>query len=57
VLVVDDLLATGGTVRGTIELVERLKGQIVGLAFLVELLSLHGRDRLSAYKTTSVIQY
>jgi adenine phosphoribosyltransferase len=57
VLVVDDLLATGGTVRGTIELVERLKGQIVGLAFLVELLSLHGRERLSAYKTTSVIQY
>jgi adenine phosphoribosyltransferase len=57
VLVVDDLLATGGTVRGTIELVERLKGQIVGLAFLVELLSRHGRDRLSAYKTTSVIQY
>ena len=57
VLIVDDLLATGGTVRGTIELVERLQGQIVGLAFLVELLSLKGRDRLSDFKTTSVIQY
>jgi adenine phosphoribosyltransferase len=57
VLIVDDLLATGGTVRGTIELVERLQGQIVGLAFLVELLFLKGRDRLSGYKTTSVIQY
>ena len=57
VLIVDDLLATGGTVRGTIELVERLQGQIVGLAFLVELLVLKGRDRLQGYKTTSVIQY
>ena len=42
VLIVDDLLATGGTVRGTIELVERLKGEIVGLAFLVELLGAQG---------------
>ena len=57
VLIVDDLLATGGTVRGTIELVERLQGQIVGLAFLVELLVLKGRERLQGYKTTSVIQY
>jgi adenine phosphoribosyltransferase len=57
VLVVDDLLATGGTVRGTIELVERLGGKIVGLAFLVELLSLKGRERLADYETTSVIEY
>ncbi|MGA2512650.1 MAG: adenine phosphoribosyltransferase [Candidatus Limnocylindrales bacterium] len=57
VLIVDDLLATGGTVRGTIELVERLHGEIVGLAFLVELLFLKGRDRLQGYKATSVIQY
>jgi adenine phosphoribosyltransferase len=57
VLIVDDLLATGGTVRGTIELVERLQGQIVGLAFLVELLFLKGRDRLQGYDTSSVIQY
>jgi adenine phosphoribosyltransferase len=57
ILIVDDLLATGGTVRGTIELVERLQGEIVGLAFLVELLFLKGRDRLQGYNTSSVIQY
>jgi adenine phosphoribosyltransferase len=57
VLIVDDLLATGGTVRGTIELVERLQGEIVGLAFLVELLFLKGRERLQNYKATSVVQY
>ena len=57
ILIVDDLLATGGTVRGTIELVQRLEGNIVGLAFLVELLFLKGRDRLQGYNTSSVIQY
>jgi adenine phosphoribosyltransferase len=57
VLVVDDLLATGGTVHGTIELVERLKGEVVGLAFLVELDFLKGRDRLDGRRVTSVIQY
>ncbi len=57
VLVVDDLLATGGTVRGTIELVERLKGEVVGLAFLVELEFLKGRDRLEDRRVTSVIRY
>ena len=57
VLIVDDLLATGGTVRGTIDLVERLKGVVVGLAFLVELEFLKGRERLDGRKVTSVIQY
>jgi adenine phosphoribosyltransferase len=57
VLVVDDLLATGGTVRGTVELIERLKGNVVGLAFLVELDFLKGRDRLDGRRVTSVIQY
>ena len=57
VLIVDDLLATGGTVNGTIELVHRLGGEIVGLAFLVELLFLKGRERLGDYFTHSVIQY
>ena len=57
VLIVDDLLATGGTVRGTIELIERLKGEVVGLAFLVELDFLRGRDRLEGRRVTSVIQY
>ena len=57
VLIVDDLLATGGTVRGTIELVERLKGEVVGLAFLVELEFLKGRDRLEGRRVTSVVKY
>lgn len=57
VLIVDDLLATGGTVQGTIELVERLKGDIAGLAFLVELDFLHGRERLVGRRVTSVVKY
>ncbi len=57
VLIVDDLLATGGTVRGTIELVERLQGDIVALAFLVELEFLKGRERLQGRRVTSVIRY
>lgn len=57
VLIVDDLLATGGTVLGTIELVKTLKAEVVGLSFLVELLFLKGRDRLGDYFTHSVIQY
>ncbi len=57
VLIVDDLLATGGTVLGTIELVKMLKADVVGLAFLVELLFLKGRERLGDYTTHSVIQY
>lgn len=57
VLIVDDLLATGGTVKGTMELVERLKGAVVGLAFLVELDFLKGRDRLDGRRVSSVIKY
>ena len=57
VLIVDDLLATGGTVNGTVELVQRLKGEICGLAFLVELGFLKGRDRLAGYAVSSVITY
>jgi adenine phosphoribosyltransferase len=57
VLIVDDLLATGGTVQGTVELVQRLKGEVVGLAFLVELLFLKGRERLQGHEIHSVIQY
>jgi adenine phosphoribosyltransferase len=57
VLIVDDLLATGGTVRGTVDLVRRLGGEIVGLSFLVELLFLKGRDRLKEFPVSSVIKY
>ncbi len=57
VLIVDDLLATGGTVKGTIELIERLRGEVVGLGFLVELDFLKGRDRLEGRRVDSVIKY
>jgi adenine phosphoribosyltransferase len=57
VLIVDDLLATGGTVKGTIELIERLKGEVIGLAFLVELEFLKGRERLDGRRVTSVVKY
>jgi adenine phosphoribosyltransferase len=57
VLIVDDLLATGGTVAGTIELVKQLKGEIVGLAFLIELKFLKGRDRLEGYDITTLIGF
>ena len=57
VLIVDDLLATGGTVAGTIELVKKLDGRIVGLAFLIELLALHGRDRLEGYDIATLVQF
>ena len=57
VLIVDDLLATGGTVSATIELVERLRGQVVAVAFLVELLALQGRDRLQNYEVVSLLKF
>jgi adenine phosphoribosyltransferase len=57
VLIVDDLLATGGTVRGTVDLVQRLGGEIVGLSFLVELVFLKGRERLDGLAVASVIEY
>jgi adenine phosphoribosyltransferase len=56
VLVVDDLLATGGTVAGTIQLVKQLKGEIVALAFLIELTALKGRDKLAGYDIVTLIQ-
>jgi len=55
VLVVDDLLATGGTARATCELVEQLSGEVVGVAFLIELSFLSGRERLSRYDVWSLI--
>jgi adenine phosphoribosyltransferase len=57
VLVVDDLLATGGTVGATIDLIERLGGEVVGTAFLIELGFLKGRDRLENYRIASLITY
>jgi len=58
VLIVDDLLATGGTVQATMELVERLGGQVIGLAFLIELLYLHGREKVGdGVPIVSLIRY
>jgi len=57
VLVVDDLLATGGTVLGTIELVRRLGGEIAGLSFMVELTALGGRAKLGEFSIHTLIAY
>ncbi len=56
VLIVDDLLATGGTVSATIELVEQLGGNVVATAFLAELTALKGRDRLDGRRVVSLIR-
>ena len=57
VIIHDDLLATGGTARAKIDLVEQLGGTVVGLAFVIELEFLHGRERLEGYDVLSLIQY
>lgn len=57
VLIVDDLLATGGTTKAVIEMVEQLGGKIVGLAFLIELSYLEGRQSLEQYPIVSLIKY
>lgn len=57
VLIVDDLLATGGTITAVTELVEKLKGNIVEIAFLIELTFLHGRKKLADYPVFSLIKY
>jgi len=57
VLIVDDLLATGGTVDAVINLVERLRGQIVEIAFLIELTFLKGREQIKGYPVFSLIKY
>lgn len=57
VLLVDDLLATGGTMRACCELVEQLGGNIVGVAFLIELAGLAGRNRLEKWDVYSVLSY
>jgi adenine phosphoribosyltransferase len=57
VLIVDDVLATGGTARATARLVERLGGKVIGIATLVELTFLKGRDRVAGYDFFSLITY
>jgi len=57
ILIHDDLLATGGTVQATCQLIEQLGGNIVGIAFLMELSFLKGRDRLKGRDVFSIIDY
>lgn len=58
VLIADDLLATGGTINTTIDLVKKLGGEIVGLAFLIELTYLNGRDKLGEDQNIfTLVQY
>jgi len=57
VLIVDDLIATGGTARAVADIVEKMGGTVVGLAFMVELTVLKGRQKLGNHKITSVLKY
>ncbi|MCG8482373.1 MAG: adenine phosphoribosyltransferase [Clostridia bacterium] len=57
VLIVDDLLATGGTLLSTIKLVEQLGGEVVGVLVLIELMDLEGRKKLTQYNVKSLLQY
>ncbi len=57
VLIVDDLLATGGTAAATVNLVRQLGGEIVGAAFLVELRELKGREQLNGYSVHALVEY
>lgn len=57
VLIVDDLLATGGTVSAAAKLIEKLGGVVASINFIVELTELHGRDKLEGYETNSLVTY
>lgn len=56
VLIVDDLLATGGTVKAVAELIEKMDGVVAGIAFVIELMPLKGREKLKGYNVTSLIK-
>ncbi len=57
VLVVDDLLATGGSASATVELVEKLGGKVAGIAFLIELTDLKGREKLKGHEVFSLVEF
>lgn len=57
ILITDDLLATGGTIQATIELVEKLGGVVAGIAFLIELTYLEGREKIGNYEILSLMKY
>ena len=57
VVIVDDLIATGGTTEAMVKMVERLGGKVVKIVFVMELKGLKGRERLAGYDVDSLIQY
>lgn len=57
ILIIDDLLATGGTVKATTELINQLGGEIIGIGFVIELVDLHGIDKLKNYPVHSLIKF
>lgn len=57
VLIVDDVLATGGTISAAVEIVEKLGGKIIGIAFLIELRNLNGREKLKNQSVFSLLSY
>nr|ADM94940.1 hypothetical protein [uncultured Atribacterota bacterium] len=57
IMVIDDLLATGGTTLAVFKLIEKLKGEVVGADFIIELEMLKGREKLSGYEIFSVVKY
>ncbi len=57
ILVIDDLLATGGTIKAVTRLVKKLKGKIIGIGFVIELVDLKGRNRLKEYPVFSLIKF
>ena len=57
VIVVDDLLATGGTVEATVKMIEENGGIVAGIAFLIELVDLKGREKLKDYKVFTLMEY
>jgi len=57
VIVVDDLLATGGTMAATLNLLEQLGAKVVGVVFLIELVELRGRDKLAGHQILSLVSY
>lgn len=57
VVILDDLLATGGTIEATIQMIEKLGGTVAGIGFLIELDGLSGREKLEGYDVLSLIRY
>jgi adenine phosphoribosyltransferase len=57
ILIIDDVLATGGTMKASANMVKRLKGKIIGIDFLIELEYLKGKKALKGYKINSLVKY